>query len=118
VKQPIPANTFLHYCKHHKTTQSSVWVSRLPKRLRQRLFEVRISSPSVEYVPGWGVYIIEGPNWKDISRLGAMVVTASLLISVVYTSIRKDASSGFAIGAFITTIWMAWMTAFYYQWQE
>jgi len=96
----------------------NIWISRLPKRMRERLVEKRLHSPPLEYVPGWGVYIIEGPNWKGISRLGAVILTGSVVVSVVYTSVKRDVSSGFAIGAFIATTWMAWLTAFYYQWQE
>lgn len=72
----------------------------------------------IEYVPGWGVYIIEGPNWKGISRLGALVLSVVTMVSVIYAGVKKDPSGGFTVGGFLVTVWMAWMTAFYYQWKE
>jgi ascorbate-specific PTS system EIIC-type component UlaA len=77
-----------------------------------------MATPSLEYVTGWGVYIIEGPNWRGISWLGAIVYTLSVMIAVVYSVMRKDPSSGFTIGAFIVSLWIAWTTAFYYQFKE
>jgi hypothetical protein len=118
IKQPIPASTFLHYCKDHKSIHSTIWTKRLPKKLKQRLLERRIATPEIEYVTGWGVYIIEGPNWREISWLGAMVCTLSVMTAVVYSVVRKDPSSGFTIGAFMVSLWIAWTTAFYYQWKE
>jgi hypothetical protein len=94
------------------------YVKHLPKKLRQRLLKRRIVTPELEYVTGWRVYFIEGPNWRGISWLGAIVHTLSVMIAVVYSVVRKDPSSGFTIGAFIMSLWIAWTTALYYQWQD
>lgn len=77
-----------------------------------------MASPSIEYVEGWGVYIIEGPNWTGISWLGAVVMTCSVVVAVIYSCVTGDASSGFTIGAFIMSLWVSWLTAFYYRCKE
>jgi hypothetical protein len=59
---------------------------------------------------GWGVLVVEGPNSTAITWLGALMLTVSAAVSIVYTVVSKDASAWFAIGGFLTSVWVAWMT--------
>lgn len=69
-------------------------------------------------VRGWGILIIEGPNKVAMTWLTGIVVTLSGVVSVVYAVVKNDVSGGFAIGAYVIAFWVAWMTAFYFQWKE
>ena len=112
------AQTFLHYrdctsCIKSREKKKKLF-RRLPKKLSRGLLDVYLHAPPDEDVLGWGVLIIEGPNKLVITMLGSVMLTLSVVVSVIYTSISKDASSGFTVGSFLVAIWVSWMTAFYY----
>jgi len=77
-----------------------------------------VRAPPLEYVPGWGVYVIEGPNWRAISWVGAVVMSASVVVAVAWSWGRGDVGTGFTVGSFVVALWVAWMTAFNYRWKE
>jgi len=62
--------------------------------------------------------VMEGPNNTAITWLGASMLTFSAAVSIFYTIVSKDASAGFTIGAFLSLVWVAWLTAFYFHWKE
>lgn len=119
--RPSP-QTFLHYrqctsCSERRDKKKQLF-RRLPKKLSRALLDVYLRAEPGEDVLGWGVLVVEGPNSTAITWLGALMLTTSAAVSIVYTVVSKEASSGFAIGAFLTSIWVAWMTAFYFRWKE
>lgn len=90
----------------------------LAQKLSRGLLDMYLRAGPDEDVLGWGVLIVEGPNRGAIAMLGAMVLTLSIVVAVVYTSVSRDASSGFSIGCLMVAVWVSWMTAFHYYCQE
>lgn len=88
---------------------SDFWTKRTPKKLVQML-----SYPSPEPVIGWGVHIVEGPNWHALAVLIIIFGVLSLAISLLYSAVTSDVSSGFALGAFFIaaeTMMVTWVLA-------
>jgi hypothetical protein len=119
--RPSP-QTFLHYrqCKSctGRRDKKKQMFRRLPKKLHRALLDVYLRAEPDEDVFGWGVLVVEGPNSTGITWLGALMLTFCAIVSIVYTVISKDASAGFTIGAFMTSVWVAWLTAFYFRWKD
>lgn len=59
-----------------------------------------LSYPSPNPVIGWGVHIVEGPNWHALIVLTIIFNILSLAISSIYCLVTSDVSSGFAVGSF------------------
>lgn len=119
--RPSP-QTFLHYrecttCLTSREKKKKLF-RRLPKKLSQGLLDIYLRAGPEEDVLGWGVLVVEGPNKAAITMLSAVMLTLSVAVAVVYTSVTRDASSGFTIGSFVVTIWVTWVTALYYHWKE
>jgi hypothetical protein len=115
--RPTP-RTFLHYRQCKQCGKKKQWFKRLPKKLSRALLDVYLRAGPEEVVFGWGVLVVEGPNSTGITWLGALMLTLSAVISIVYTAVSKDASAGFTIGASLTSVWVAWLTAFYFRWKD
>jgi hypothetical protein len=75
-------------------------------------------TPTDDDVLGWGILIIEGLNKALVTLLTFLLLLLSGIISVGYSIWRNDVSGGFAIGAYIVTLWAALITALYFQWQK
>jgi hypothetical protein len=119
--RPSP-QTFLHYrdcsfCTSSREKKKKLF-RRLPKKLSRGLLDMYLRTGPEEDILGWGVLIVEGPNKGAITMLSAVMLTLSVIVAIVYTSISKDASSGFTIGSFLVTVWVSWITAFYYYCKE
>jgi hypothetical protein len=71
------------------------------KKLPPAVLEAYRQAQPTEGVTGWGVHIIEGPNKKAITWLCLLLLGLSITVSVLYTCLKHDASSGFAIGVFL-----------------
>lgn len=69
----------------------------MPKKLKQELEYQSGPDPVV----GWGLHIVEGPNWYALAVLAAIFVVMSLALALVYSFVRSDVSSGFAVGSFM-----------------
>lgn len=85
------------------------WTKRTPKKLMQML-----NYPSPDPVIGWGVHIVEGPNWHALAVLIIIFGVLSLAISLIYSAVTSDVSSGFAMGAFLVaaeTMMVTWVLA-------
>lgn len=63
-----------------------------------------LSYPSPSPVIGWGVYIVEGPNWHALAVLTILFNILSLLIALIYSVVTSDVSSGFAVGSFFLAV--------------
>ena len=92
------------------------WLNRLSKKLDRKLQDVRRATPIDEDVLGWGIHIVEGINIAFVTFLTFLVLLFSGAISVWFSIWRGDVSGGFAIGAYIVSTWVAFLTALYFQW--
>jgi len=82
-------------------------LNRLPKKLDQSLDGNSNS--------GWGIYIVEGPDWYVISLLVAVIFLASGFFGVLWSVLRHDLQGGFAIASYLATLGTAAMTAFFFR---
>jgi hypothetical protein len=88
-------HSFLAPGVHHK----NFWLQRTPKKLREPMPDQ--PHPSGEpAVIGWGVHIGRGPNWSAYSVLAQLLLVLSLLFGVVYGSLARDLSGGFAVAQY------------------
>jgi hypothetical protein len=72
----------------------SVIVERLPKKLGERL-------SSQQYLSvGWGVYIIEGYNWRLLRKSTIGALFATLFLMLFWSILRKDVQGGVGIGQY------------------
>jgi hypothetical protein len=114
---PTSSDSFLHYwqcCSTEASLRKDKWLKGSLKKLNERLEDVRRSTPTDDDVLGWGIHVIEGMNVALVSLLTVLVLLFSGGISVGYSIGRKDVSSAFAIGAYIETDWVAFVTALYF----
>lgn len=79
----------------------SLAVERLPKKLRQKL---SCGNNQLNVPVGWGVYIIEGYNWKLILRGAAGTLFATFLLTVLWSYLKKDVQGGMGIGQYSIAI--------------
>lgn len=111
------AAVFLHYLKR-PDCPTRRWFQRVSKKLSPAVLNSYHNAHPYEDVIGWGVQIIEGPNKKAISWMCLMLLGLSAVVSISYAQLRDDASSGFAIGAYLLTGGALVLSAFYFQWRE
>jgi len=108
---PMTSNWFMHYfnfidgSKHH----SNIWGTRLPKKL----YESLANSPE-PLANGWGIKIVEGPNWALLSIFMFSFILISGLVAGTYAGITHDNQTGVAIGAWLTTIQAMGLTAIFF----
>lgn len=69
----------------------------MPKKLRKELEYKSGPDPVI----GWGVHIIEGPNWHALAVLTIVFVAVSLILALVYSFVTSDVSSAFTLGSFV-----------------
>ncbi|KAL2275892.1 hypothetical protein FJTKL_01448 [Diaporthe vaccinii] len=109
VQNPLLQIPWLHILFEPGMHTSDFWTKRTPKKLVQML-----SYSSPEPVIGWGVHIVEGPSWHALAVLIIIFGVLSLAISLLYSAVTSDVSSGFALGAcFIAaeTMMVTWVLA-------
>ncbi len=75
------------------------WLPRKPKKWRERI-------PEQPAVVGWGVYIGRRRNWRVWQVLSKLLIVLSLLFGVVYGSLKRDASSSFAVAQYAVAAMM------------
>lgn len=63
-----------------------------------------LNYPSSNPVIGWGVHIVEGPNWHALTLLVIIFNFLSLLIALIYSVVTIDISAGFAVGSFFLAV--------------
>lgn len=105
-KFPIHPNVFMHSFLNTGDHTGSLAIERLPKKLHEKLS----CSVSNQFpIPvGWGIYIIEGYNWRLIMRCAGGVFFASFVLTIVWCWLKKDVSGGTGIGQYsVATIALA-----------
>lgn len=102
----VPENIFFHAFFDPGTHLQDWCLNRLPKKLDQRLEK--------EGMYGWGIYIVEGPNWHLISVLVAVGFSTTGLIGVLWSVLKSDVQGGFAIASYLATLVAAAMSALFF----
>lgn len=99
---PMPSSEFHHYLT--KTSPEShpnrLWARRLPEKLRSSLM---FSDP---LTGGWGIEIVESPNWLLIWFYNLLGLLFDGLVAFLYAhlSAKKDVQSAIAIGAWLFAV--------------
>jgi len=77
------------------------------------------TSGGAHYLPfGWGVHIIEGPNFVALSWVIFAGLLFSFFVSIAITMIAKTQEQGFGVGQWLVAVFMAALSAIYFQWSE
>ncbi len=86
-KLPIPPHVFMHSFREPGDHTGSLAFERLPKKLWEKLS----CGNNQRNVPvGWGIYIIEGYNWKLISRCILGALFAIFILTLLWGILKKD----------------------------
>ena len=104
---PMDKRTFFHYFwahASHAPTNDMTFHDRLPKKLG---CSILMASSSAPLTMGWGVHIIEGPNWPMFPWIVTALLAVTLVICAIYDAVVKGRESGFTIGQLIFSILMA-----------
>ena len=72
----------------------------MPKKLDTRLTYGGGSDPVI----GWGVHIVERPNWIAFSLLSEIVLFLSLFIGIAWSLIGADPSAGFTVASYVVAV--------------
>lgn len=97
VQNPVLRLPYLHVLLEPGNHLDDFWTNRTPKKLRQELKYQIGGSPAI----GWGVHIVEGPNWNALAVLTTIFVISSLVLALVYSLAMNDVSTGFTMGSFL-----------------
>jgi hypothetical protein len=84
------------------------WQRRTPKKLHTRI----AFSYGIDPVIGWGLHIVEGPNWVAFLVASQLVLLLTLSLVVLYSALTEDVSAGFGIGSYVVTSWTAILTLY------
>ena len=87
-------HVFMHSFLEPGDHTGSLLVERLPKKLGQKLSSQQF--PSF----GWGIYIIEGYNWKLLRRCVFSGLFATFLFMLLWGIVKKDVQGGAAIAQY------------------
>jgi hypothetical protein len=93
---PMPSDVFLHYLNCTAIEFSSAWIPRLPKKLDTSILD--LICPIKE---GWGIHIIEGPNWTLIGMLNLFMMVMSGIAAGLWKLYMNDFQGGFGFAAWI-----------------
>ena len=86
---------------------------RLPKKLKESIFSNRDDS-----TVGWGIHIIESPDFYVISILVTLGLLLSGIVAIVWASVTQDVQGAFGIGSYIIAVEAAVMTTLYFKWSR
>lgn len=84
---PIDKRTFFHYFWEHAShapTNDMTFHGRLPKKLGCSIF---MAPSETTLTMGWGIHIIEGPNWPMFPWIVVTLLTITLIIPGVYDAV-------------------------------
>ncbi|MCJ1380772.1 hypothetical protein MMC17_003881 [Xylographa soralifera] len=110
---PIPNNVFMHHLNDPGPHRRPTWLHRLPKKMNHSLL-----NSSEELVTGWGLHIIEGPNWVAIWTAAFCVTFVSGVVSTLWSVLRNDVSGGFGIGSWLVSASTLGMMAYFSKWSQ
>lgn len=109
---PMPSNVFIHYfTKITEAHTEPIWSSRLPVKLQESLYYSR--KPLTE---GWGIEILEGPNWLLFCFVMVLILLFSGAVAVICSHYTADKPTGIAIGAWLTAVQTMAVTSLFFKW--
>ena len=110
---PMPNHIFFHYFYQPAGHYRGKWLHRLPKKLKESIFSSR-----EDITVGWGVHIIESPDYYVISILVLVGLVISGIASVIWAIFTKDVQGAFTIGSYLVAMQTAWMATLYFGWAQ
>lgn len=113
IEDPFLNNQFIHELLTPGPHLDRYWVDSFPKKLNGKLEYISGQRPF-----GWGIHIVEGPNWYAFAFLACTIVTLSGVLSVIYAILRQDISSAFGMGSYIISVLALFVTLAYLNWQQ
>ncbi|UKZ78939.1 hypothetical protein TrVFT333_006686 [Trichoderma virens FT-333] len=112
IPPPMPPEVFVHYLEHGDGDLSPnryTWLPRLPKRLNNKVMDCG------EATEGWGIHVIEGPNREAVFWVLMATISASVVASVLWATLKGDIQGGTGLGALIVALPPAIMAAFLFR---
>ncbi|MCJ1395077.1 hypothetical protein MMC18_007958 [Xylographa bjoerkii] len=100
VRNPVLRIPYLHVLFEPGNHLDRFWSNRVPKKLNS---EIRYGD-GVEPVIGWGVHVVEGPNWVAFSVLSEIVLLLSGVLALGWSLLARDVSAGFTVGAYVVAV--------------
>jgi hypothetical protein len=95
---PIGPNMLIHHFDHpHHADVVPVLFRRVPRRLRDKLAACPVKGSAV----GWGLELKEGPDAVVLFLAGCGAFAVALVVAILYSVLKVDVRSGFAIAAFM-----------------
>lgn len=107
----MPSEAFLHYLEAPEVDHADDYFRApgLPSKINES-FLVR---PTI----GWGVEILEGPNWARFWTVMAFATLISGLAAGLFAWLVHDRATAVAIGAWLTALQAMVMTAMFFIWR-
>jgi hypothetical protein len=96
-KLPIPPHVFMHSFQNPGDHTGSLAIGRFPKKLRQRL---SCGNNQLSVPIGWGIYIVEGYNWKLIIWCTGSGFLATFILVIIWCLLKNDIQGGIGIGQY------------------
>jgi len=95
----MPQELFYDYFWHalHCDPDGEVWINRLPKKLGSSMAAISTNGPELETHMDWGIQIIGGPRKMPLGLTFGVIITASLLVAVIYNARTGSHDTGMAI---------------------
>ena len=95
-KLPIPPHIFMHSFQNPGDHTGSLAIERLPKKLWEKL---SCDNNQLNVPVGWGIYIIEGYNWKLLRQCVGCAIFITFILTLLWCILR-DVQSGTGIGQY------------------
>ncbi|KAI8930890.1 hypothetical protein NX059_011905 [Plenodomus lindquistii] len=128
----MPTNLFLHYLHRARSSNwgehaEDIWLKRLPKKLDEKLLDTLQNQGTINgsgtmddasLAFGWGVHIVDGPNYAALALMLAVGVVVAFIVSGLVVGLAKTQEQGFGIGSFLLAIIACVMAAVYFQLQD
>ena len=110
-ESPMESAPFVHYLLAPETdhTEELFWALRFPRKLSES-FRLR---PDI----GWGVEILEGPNWALFWTAMTLFTLLSGLAAGIYAWLKDDNPTGVALGIWLATVQTMILTSVFFRWR-
>lgn len=110
---PMPDHIFFHFFFQPAGHHRGKWIHRLPKKLKDSIF-----SDTDEFPVGWGIHIVESPDYYVISALVFLGLVVSGVLALLWAVLTKDVQGAFGIGSYFVTVQAACMATLYFKWSQ
>lgn len=110
---PMPDHLFFHLFYKPAGHSSSKWMNRLPKKIRESIF-----NDTAEVPVAWGIHILESTDYSVVFLILLVGMLVSGAFGVIWAWLRTDVQGGFTIGGYIVTVQAMWMAAMFSKWSR